>query len=265
MLKALAILILAAPAALAEDLSLDTSGLQDCGTTTAAETLGGARFKTPEGLTVKLALVKAPEFWEPSSEYTSWPHAVEAKKHLMEVLRDQTVTLYCEGQKTNRLGELVAHAVMPDGSWLQHNLVRDGHVFVFPSPTRRRGLDKLYDAELEARAGKKGLWIFKNLQPVAATGNSVKAGWFQIVEGVVVDAAKVRDTIFLNFGDDWRTDFTVEIPALTTRYFDRIGLDPLSLEGQHIEVRGWIDFKSGPRLLLQGPGQIRIIKHESQP
>ncbi len=265
MLKALAILILTAPAALANDYVFDTKGLADCGTTTAAGTLGGARFTTPEGLTVKLALVKAPEFWEPSSEYTSWPHALEAKKHLMNTLRGHTVTLFCEGQKTNRLGELVAHVVMPDGSWLQHTLVRDGYVFVFPGPTRRRGLDALYEAELEARADKKGLWIFKNLQPVAATGNSVKAGWFQIVEGVVVDAAKVRDTIFLNFGDDWRTDFTVEVPALTARYFERIGLDPLSLEGQHIEVRGWIDFKSGPRLLLQGPGQIRIIKQESQP
>lgn len=265
MLKALAILILATPAVLADSRVLDTKGLKECGTVTATDTLGGARFTTSDGLTIKLALLKAPEFWEASSEYTSWPHAVEAKRHLMSTLRGQAVQLFCEGQTTNRLGEVVAHVLMPDGSWLQYALVRDGHVFVFPGPTRRRGLEALYKAELEARSDKKGLWIYRNLQPVSATSNSVKAGWFQIVDGVVVDAAKVRDTIFLNFGPDWRTDFTVEIPKLTARYFDRFGLDPLSLEGQHIEVRGWIDFKSGPRLLLQGPGQIRIIKQESQP
>ncbi|WP_262692291.1 thermonuclease family protein [Kordiimonas aestuarii] len=268
MLRLLAILFLCFGATPAFAQALDTATLKPCGDTVAGEAIGGARFKSAEGQIIKIALVKAPELWEPGAAYTSWPHSIDAKKALDAKVRGKTVTLYCEGPKTNRLGELVAHVIMPDGGWLALELISEGHVFVFPGATRRQGLPTLFAAEEVARAAKKGLWNYRNLVPVEALGNGAKAGWFQIVRGRVVEVGVVRGTYFLNFGEDWRTDFTIEIPPLVARQFTQLNIDPTSLQGKLVEGRGWIDFKSGPRLLLQGPGQLRMLddgENKSQP
>lgn len=259
MRRCVAILFLGLLAGPAQGQTLDTTALKPCGETVAGDATGGARFKSADGQTIKSALVKAPELWEPGANYASWPHAIEARKALQEKVAGKSVTLYCEGQKTNRLGELVAHVIMPDGRWLALELVREGHVFVFPGATRRQGLESLYAAEEEARAARRGLWQFKNLTPVTADGGEVKPSWFQIVRGTVKDVGAVRGTYFLNFGDDWRTDFTIEIPPLVVRQFTQLGRNPEDLRGHMLEGRGWIDFKAGPRLLLQGPGQLRLL------
>jgi len=261
MMPARAILILVAilSGQAAGAAELDRTGLEDCGKVTGQGAIGGARFTTTDGQTVKLALVKAPELWKKGDPYKSWPHAEAARAALLALTDGQEISLYCEGAKTNREGELVAHALLADGRWLQHMLVEDGHVFVFPRPTRRRGLEVLYKAEDQARADGRGLWAYDNLKAVDALGPDVRTGWFQIVRGRVVGANEVGSTIYLNFGEDWRTDFTIEIPGSAKRHFDKARLDPLALEGKDVEVRGWIDFKGGPRLLLQGPGQLRAI------
>ncbi|SDD33970.1 thermonuclease family protein [Kordiimonas lacus] len=260
-----AILILGAMLAgqAAGAVELDLTGLEDCGTVTAQGAIGGARFTTNGGQVVKLALVKAPELWKKGDPYRSWPHAEAARDALIALTDGQEISLYCEGGKTNREGELVAHALLADGRWLQHVLVEGGNVFVFPRPTRRRGLETLYRTEDAARAEGKGLWAYDNMKTVDALGSGVRTGWFQIVEGSVVAANQVGTTLYLNFGEDWRTDFTVEIPSTALRHFGKAKIDPLTFEGRRVEVRGWIDFKGGPRLLLQGPGQLRLMKDKT--
>lgn len=237
--------------------TLEIEGLQTCGTVTAIGALDGARFNTDAGNIVKLALVKAPEIWDKGSPYKDWPHARQSMKALANHVTGREMSLFCEGDKTNRHGEVEAHVVMADGRWLQQLLVSEGQVFVFPRPTRRRGLPALYAAEDQAREHRLGLWALDNLMPIEATSPNIRSGWFHIVEGTVLNAQMAGQTIYLNFGTDWRTDFTVEIPGTAQRHFSKAGLDPLSFGGKRIEVRGWIDFKGGPRLLLQGPGQIR--------
>ena len=264
MLRMLAILFLSMTVQLSRPQvvharQLDTTSLTPCGDTVAGEAIGGARFLSAQGQTVKLALVKAPEIWAPGAAYNSWPHGPESRQALQRAVSGKTITLFCEGQRTNRLGELVAHVVLPDGQWLAFDLVNAGDVFVFPGATRRQGLELLYQAEDAARAARKGVWNYNNLQPVEALGNSVKAGWFQIVRGDVREVALVRGTYYLNFGDDWRTDFTIEIPPIVARQFAKWDIDPMSLKGERVEGRGWVDFKSGPRLLVQGPGQLRQL------
>ena len=77
--------------------------------------------------------------------------------------------------------------------------------------------------------------------------------------GVVRDAAKVRERIYLNFGADFRTDFTVSIDRRDWRTFDRAGVDPLALEGAKIEVRGWLVSRNGPMIEVTHPEQIEPI------
>ena len=71
--------------------------------------------------------------------------------------------------------------------------------------------------------------------------------------------AEVRGRIYLNFGDDWRRDFTVRIAPRDKRAFARAGLDLLALEGRTIRVRGWIKWRDGPMIDATHPEQIELV------
>jgi len=53
-------------------------------------------------------------------------------------------------------------------------------------------------------------------------------------------AEQVGGRIYLNFGDDWRTDFTVSVAPVDNDLFEEAGIDLLSLAGQRIRIRGWL-------------------------
>ena len=79
------------------------------------------------------------------------------------------------------------------------------------------------------------------------------------VEGRVLDTGNARGRIFLNFGRDWRTDFTVTIPSAARRDFVNAGLDPDSLAGLRIRVRGWVRSRDGPMIEATHPEQIEVL------
>ena len=104
---------------------------------------------------------------------------------------------------------------------------------------------------------KLGLWSELELEITADA--DIPTGRLAIVTGKVLNAARSGNRIFLNFGDDWRKDFTAEIPARVIRLFKKNGIDPLELQGLTIEVRGWVTWRGGPHMLVEGPGQIRLL------
>ena len=63
--------------------------------------------------------------------------------------------------------------------------------------------------EAQARAAKHGLWA-DDTYAVLTPDNAEKGlnGW-AIVEGTVRANAMAGNTVYLNFGQDWRKDFTV--------------------------------------------------------
>lgn len=67
--------------------------------------------------------------------------------------------------------------------------------------------------------------------------------------------------LFLNAGEDYRTDFTAFIPgcALELGRFDGSGLDLLALQGRTIEVTGELEEYQGPEIVVTGPWQIRVL------
>jgi len=56
----------------------------------------------------------------------------------------------------------------------------------------------------------------------------------------------VRGRVYLNFGDDYKSDFTATIPPDASSTFRRSKFDPLALEGKVIRVRGYLRDYNGP-------------------
>jgi hypothetical protein len=65
--------------------------------------------------------------------------------------------------------------------------------------------------------------------------------------------------IYLNFGDDWRSDFTISIDRKDVPAFPAAGIDVKALAGKRVWVRGWIEWRSGPMIAATHPEQLELL------
>jgi hypothetical protein len=65
-------------------------------------------------------------------------------------------------------------------------------------------------------------------------------------------------TIYVNFGRRWTEDFTVTILKRNERNFTAVGLEPKTLAGRQIRVRGWVEERGGPWIEATRPEQIEF-------
>jgi hypothetical protein len=87
-----------------------------------------------------------------------------------------------------------------------------------------------------------------------------RTGTFQIVEGKVVTSTVTRGRGFINFGADYRTDFTVTIEPDDMRTFRQAKFDVPGLAGKRVRVRGWIEFYNGPEITITTPAAIEVLE-----
>ena len=84
-------------------------------------------------------------------------------------------------------------------------------------------------------------------------------GTFHLGRGRVLKAARVMGRVYLNFGDDWRQDFTVTVDSRARRMFKKAGVDPLAFKGREVRVRGWLKKWNGPMIDATHPEQIEVL------
>lgn len=162
---------------------------------------------------------------------------------------------------TDRHADVLAY-VQLDGprGWLQARLVGDGFARVHTHADTRKCAGALLTLEDRARKEKRGLWAnpFYRIRQAAKLDDDV--GTFQIVEGTIVGAVERRGRIFLNFGPDYRTDFTVTVSPRDARRIAKDGTDPLAWKAKRVRIRGWVSLLNGPEIELTHPEQIEILK-----
>jgi hypothetical protein len=89
--------------------------------------------------------------------------------------------------------------------------------------------------------------------------NSTDIGTFKSwKEGRV--RCRVAGRVFVNFGADYRTDFTIAISARDRRHLSKDGVDPATWTGKQIRVRGWLSRLNGPEVELTHAAQIQIVE-----
>ncbi len=182
----------------------------------------------------------------------------------MEILKDlllnQTVRIYQTPDKSqgrvNRLGHQLAHVVREkDGVWVQGLLLETGVAQVRTTAQTPQIQAPMLVLEDKARKDKLGLWQkdFHILSPEDAAGYT---GTFQIVEGRVQSAALKKNRVYLNFGHNWQSDFTVTIAPEHKPLFSRAGINPLEWNGKILRMRGWITDFNGPNMEIDHPEAI---------
>ena len=79
------------------------------------------------------------------------------------------------------------------------------------------------------------------------------------MEGAPKKVAIVRGRAYLNYGADWKTDFTVSIAPRHLKLFRASGVDILSMQNQRLRVRGWIVRRNGAMIAVTHPEQIEKL------
>jgi hypothetical protein len=112
-------------------------------------------------------------------------------------------------------------------------------------------------AEDAARLAHRGVWGAPDftLNPENAALHEQE---FHVVEGIVKHIYAGDHATYLNFGEDWHTDFSVTIPGRARRSFKE-QLDALK-EGDKLRVRGAIYEENGPMIRITRPEQLQVIR-----
>ncbi len=226
-----------------------------------AEVIDGDTLRLADGRTVRLAAIRAPK-QPPDRRAARLSHDIAdaARAALAALIDRRTVGLAHEAVREDRYGRLVAHVVDADGRWIQAELVASGFARVDGTVEDRRAVALLLGHESAARAARRGLWRLAAYRVVRAEETARLVDSFQIVEGAVRRVDRKGSRIWLDFGDDWRRDFSVLVPAPVARMFARDGLDPVPPAGTMVRVRGWIEWHNGPLIELEFPEQIEVIR-----
>jgi micrococcal nuclease len=210
---------------------------------------------------IRLSGIEFPDF----NPNMPGPFAMTGLKILKDLLEGKMVTIY-QTQKddwgrSNRMDQQLAHLeVQKGGAWVQGVLIQLGLARVMTDQSNPEMAAQMYDLENAARKSKSGLWSLERYKIITPEEAAAKAGGVAIVEGRIHSTAMQQNRIYLNFGPNWKSDFTITImPENRRLFFDR-NIDPLKWNNKLVRVRGWIGDYNGPFIDVDHPEQIQVLE-----
>lgn len=245
-------------------LSAACEGLRSGPVSVVVSVTDGDTVLLDNGLKVRLIGTQAPKLALGRANFPDWPKSDEAKAKLEALTLDQPVRLAYGGTEKDRYGRALAQMfVLGDPEiWVQEAMVAAGLARVYSFPDNRKCLVELYAAESSARTNRLGIWSdpYYSVR-IADEPRAIadRAGHFELVEGRVLKAEKAGARVYLNFGRLWKEDFTAVIDGPALAQFAGSTIDPLKLAGALVRIRGWVDDRDGPRILVTHPEQIEVL------
>lgn len=255
MVAAFFLAVLLADPLLARDLRLSPGG-----SAKVIEIVDGDTLRLDTGKQVRLVGLQAPKLPLGRVNFKAWPLGDDSKAALAKLTFNKRIQLSYGGRKSDRHGRLLAHLHDLDGEWIQGAMLRMGMARVYSFPDNRRQVAEMLAIERDARRAKRGIWShpFYRIRQAGSLRGDINT--FQIVEGRIRDIATVRGRTYLNFGADWRSDFTISIAPRDRRRFRESGVTIEDWEGRLIRVRGWLGWRNGPMIEATHPEQIEVLE-----
>ena len=228
--------------------------------------LDGDTLYLESGLKVRLSAMQSPKISLGREGFKDWPLGYEAKVALAALIRKRKVRLYYGGERRDRYDRALAQVYLLDEDgdadiWVQEEMVRLGMARVYTWPDTFQDSKALYAAEYEAREARRGIWghDYYAIRSPAPDVLAQDVDSFQIVEGIITSSADIRGRVYLNFGANYKTDFTIAVAKKDRKRFKKSGIDLMDLDGARVRVRGWIELMNGPMVWLDHPERLEIL------
>lgn len=233
-----------------------------------AQLIDPLRLRLRTGDIIQLAGIEMPDL----DPHEAGEHALAAFAALKPMLEGKQARLYLTKDsrrgRTNRMGYRLGHVETggDDPVWLQGYLIAAGYARARPDSANPEMAAEMGALEDAARTAKKGLWADPYYAVQTPETAETLIGRFGIVEGRIHAVAMNNNMTFLNFGPDWRTDFTIGMEPETRRAFTRRNMDPQKWQGRTVRVRGWVEKYNGPFIRLEDISRLEFITApEGQP
>lgn len=171
--------------------------------------------------------------------------------------------------EADRFGRLPAHVwfqTQTDAKdWMQERLIGDGLARVMPTNIGKRQtqghcLQAHYLSLLMKAEQTAGLQFSGKLTPINANDKRLigKYGQFVVVEGTIRDIYKTKRIMKLNFGFNWRTDFTILLSGDVKSLMESRLNASEDIEGHFATVRGFLVEEDGPMIKLDHLHQLEL-------
>lgn len=242
------------------DSPSDFSELRSQGLVLIQNIVDPLRVQLQDGRIVQLAGIDIPD----NDPARPGPLASQTFDELKKLLVNKQATLYQTKNESagrrNRMGHYLGHLETHEGEfWVQGFLIKNGLARIQPGQDNTEMATSMLTLENEAIKHKRGLWAadkFSVLTPDTAEG--AMNSW-AIVEGKITKTGMSNNVTFLNFGEDWRKDFTIGLEGEVRRQMAKRGLDTMALVGKNVRVRGWVESYNGPYIKLSNALWLEIL------
>ncbi|RRN77245.1 nuclease [Pseudoxanthomonas sp. SGD-10] len=106
---------------------------------------------------IRLIGIDAPETRKSAKKDIGY-YGEEAKDHLKSLLEGQTVQLSFDVDSLDRYGRTLAYVYLPDGTFVNADLIKNGYARTLTIPPNVKHADVLMKLQTEARENKRGMW-----------------------------------------------------------------------------------------------------------
>jgi micrococcal nuclease len=238
---------------------------------TVTRIVDGETIILDDGKVVRLIGALAPRARDANAAPGAWPPEIDTIKALSDLVLAKKIKLAFAGRRTDRYGRTLAHVFVDDHgrqSWVQGTLLAKGYARSYGFPESFACARELLAHEAEARQKRLGLWnngVYRTLPADHASEVMKLRGKYVRVTGAVVSVGRTKSATYINFSNDWQTDFTARIDKkvlAANPEFDRaLG----GLTGKIVVVRGWIERRNGPMIDISDSSQLEMPEPPGAP
>lgn len=218
---------------------------------TVVRVLDGDTIDLEDGIRVRLLGLDTPE----KGEYL----ADVSRDWLTGMIGGKGVNLSKCDEK-DRFGRTLA-IVVREGININLELLAQGLAVPMLIPPCGRNIS-IQALETAARAlkEKKGLYASDKYSVITHTKAGEYIGKKAVVAGRIMDVHRSEKAVQLNFGVDWRTDFTAVIFRDSLERFWSLDLDLDKFKGRFVFVMGRVKEYNGPEIIVRWPTQILPLR-----
>ncbi len=253
--------------ALAQEMILPTGDfkeLKETGSAIVADVIDPMTVRLDDGRTIHLTGLDYPDL----DHHEPGPLSVTAQHILEDFLKGKKVIIYqtpsAKEGRINRMNHKIAHIVRKnDKVWTQGLIIKLGLARVRTTPYNAQMAQQMLHLEDLARGKKSGLWEMEKYKVLAPDQAQNYIDSYQIIEGKVISASMKKNRLYLNFGRNWKDDFTVSVSSSDLRRFARKGLEPNRWSGKKIRVRGWLESYNGAYMEVDHPARFEALFAEN--
>jgi endonuclease YncB( thermonuclease family) len=226
-----------------------------------AQVFDGETLTLDDGRHLRLIGALAPRAGDVGAAAGGWPPENDARAALAALVEGRSIALWHDTVQRDRYGQVLAHATIGD-QWLQGALVSRGHARAYGRPGVDACTEALAKLERNAREGGLGLWENAAYRVrVASRGDWVRAaGTFQVVSGTVHRVSRGSGEIFVSLAARSGRAYPLAGVLAGNRSDLTGGVAPRALIGRRVLVRGWVEQRRGPVIIVDSRGQLELLE-----